>query len=296
MFNWEDLHYFMVFSREKSLSGAARSLQVDHATVARRIASLEAALQLKLVDRRPRSYLLTADGQRIAAQGDGMMLNAFAVNRAALGAKQGVAGEVTISVPPVMGMTLIAPRLGELQRRYPELRLTLLVDTANVSLLRGEADIAIRLSRASERDLVAKKIGTAEFGLYASAGYLAATPEAQWGFIGYHDEQAAPVQQRWLLEQAGARPLVLRSNDLMIQATAADAGVGIALLPLALAERLGLVRLATPHALRREIWLMVHNDIRHAPGIIAVTAFLLGCFGGVAGITRLVDSAGRGGD
>ncbi|WP_261286148.1 helix-turn-helix domain-containing protein [Serratia ficaria] len=91
MFNWEDLHYFMVFAREKSLSGAARSLQVDHATVARRIASLEASLQLKLVDRRPRSYLMTADGLRIAEQGDAMALNAFAVGRAALG---GAAGRI----------------------------------------------------------------------------------------------------------------------------------------------------------------------------------------------------------
>ncbi|BEM56788.1 LysR family transcriptional regulator [Serratia marcescens] len=292
MFNWEDLHYFMVFSRAKSLSGAARSLQVDHATVARRIASLEAALQLKLVDRRPRSYLLTTEGQRIAAQGDDMMLKAFAVSRAALGAKQGVTGEVTVSVPPIMGMTLIAPHLGELQRNYPELRLNLLANTTNVSLLRGEADIAIRLSRARESDLVAKKIGTAEFGLYASAGYLAATQDAQWGFIGYHDELAAPAQQRWLLELAGSRQLVLRSNDLMIQATAAGAGAGVALLPLALAESLNLVRLLPQRALRREIWLMVHSDIRHAPGIIAVTAFLLGCFAGVAGITRLVDTAG----
>jgi DNA-binding transcriptional LysR family regulator len=290
MFNWEDLHYFMVFAREKSLSGAARSLQVDHATVARRIASLEASLALKLVDRRPRSYLLTADGQRIAAQGDSMTLNAFAVSRAALSGRQGIAGEVTLSVPPVMGLKLIAPRIAELQRRYPDLRLVLLADTANVSLLRGEADIAIRLSRVTESDLVARKIGTVEFGLYANAGYLRDTPEAERGFIGYHDERAASAQQKWLLEQAGPRPLVMRSNDLMIQAAAAAAGAGIALLPHFVAQELGLERLAPPLGLRREVWLTVHDDIRHAPGIAAVTAFLLECYAGVAGITRLVDN------
>ncbi|VEA63793.1 Gcv operon activator [Serratia plymuthica] len=280
----------MVFAREKSLSGAARSLQVDHATVARRIASLEASLALKLVDRRPRSYLLTADGQRIAAQGDSMTLNAFAVSRAALSGRQGIAGEVTLSVPPVMGLKLIAPRIAELQRRYPDLRLVLLADTANVSLLRGEADIAIRLSRVTESDLVARKIGTVEFGLYANADFLRDTPEAERGFIGYHDERAASAQQTWLLEQAGHRPLVMRSNDLMIQAAAAAAGAGIALLPHFVAQELGLERLAPPLGLRREVWLTVHDDIRHAPGIAAVTAFLLECYAGVAGITRLVDN------
>ena len=290
MFNWEDLHYFMVFAREKSLSGAARSLKVDHATVARRIASLEMSLALKLVDRRPRSYLLTVDGQRIAAQGDSMTLNAFAISRSALSGQQGVAGEVTLSVPPVMGLKLIAPRIAQLQRRYPDLQLIVLAETANVSLLRGEADIAIRLSRVSESDLVTRKIGTVEFGLYASANYLRVTPEAERGFIGYHDERAASVQQKWLQEQAGERPLVMRSNDLMVQAAAVAAGAGIALLPHFVGQEMGLEPLAAAQSLKREIWLTVHDDIRHAPGIAAVTAFLLDCYAGVAGITRLVDN------
>ncbi|MGO4743835.1 LysR substrate-binding domain-containing protein [Serratia quinivorans] len=292
MFNWEDLHYFMVFARERSLSAAARSLKVDHATVARRIANLEASLALKLVDRRPRSYLLTADGQRIAAQGDSMTLNAFAVSRAALSGRQGIAGEVTLSVPPVMGLKLIAPRIAQLQHRYPDLQLILLADTANVSLLRGEADIAIRLSRVSESDLVARKIGSVEFSLYANSNYLRATPEGECGFIGYHDERAASVQQKWLQQRAGERPLVIRSNDLMIQAAAAAAGAGIALLPHFVGQELGLERLTASGSLEREIWLTVHDDIRHAPGIAAVTEFLLDCYAGVAGIIRLVDNAG----
>jgi DNA-binding transcriptional LysR family regulator len=52
MFDWEDLRHFTVFAQEKSLSAAARQLKVDHATVARRVAALEEALRLKLVERR----------------------------------------------------------------------------------------------------------------------------------------------------------------------------------------------------------------------------------------------------
>lgn len=62
MIDWENLHYFSVFSEEKTLSAAARKLGVDHATVARRIAQLEDNLKLKLVDRRPRTYILTSEG------------------------------------------------------------------------------------------------------------------------------------------------------------------------------------------------------------------------------------------
>ena len=67
MLDWNDLHHFVVLAREGTLSAAARALGVDHVTVARRVAALEAATALKLVDRRARSYALTEDGRRIAA-------------------------------------------------------------------------------------------------------------------------------------------------------------------------------------------------------------------------------------
>jgi DNA-binding transcriptional LysR family regulator len=102
--------------------------------------------------------------------------------------------------------------------------------------------------------------------------------------------QAAPVNCQTL----GAVPvmLVIRSNDLMIQAAAAQAGAGIALLPHFVGQELGLERLAGTRSLQREIWQTVHDDIRHAPGIAAVTAFLLDCYADVTGITRLVDTVG----
>jgi DNA-binding transcriptional LysR family regulator len=100
MFNWDDLRHFGVLAREGSLSSAARRLKVDHATVARRIASLEASLNLKLVDRRTRSYLLTPDGERIAAIAAQMEENAFSIDRAARAEQPGLVGEVTSKYPP----------------------------------------------------------------------------------------------------------------------------------------------------------------------------------------------------
>lgn len=80
--DWTDLQHFLALAREGSLSAAARSLNVDHVTVARRVAALEAAMSLKLVDRRPRSYELTEDGRRIAKIGAPMAETAFAMERA----------------------------------------------------------------------------------------------------------------------------------------------------------------------------------------------------------------------
>jgi DNA-binding transcriptional LysR family regulator len=276
MFDWEDLRHFTVFAQEKSLSAAARQLKVDHATVARRIAALEGALQLKLVERRPRAYYLTPDGERIAELGRRMELESLAVQRTASAGQSSISGEVAVTAPPAMTAALIAPRLPELRGKYPDLHIRLDADTRNVSLVRREADIAIRLSRPVDEELVVRKIAKVTFSLYAAR----TRDPADRACIAYDVSMDDTPQQLWLLAQLGDMPIVLRSNDLAVQAAAVAAGVGIAVLPDFMGESdQRLTRL--PHtgaALEREVWIAVHSDLRHAPRIQAVMAFLTACF------------------
>jgi DNA-binding transcriptional LysR family regulator len=282
MFDWEDLRYFVAFSQEQSLAKAARHLKVDHATVARRIASLEQSLELKLVDRRPRAYVLTAEGERIAERGKRMQEESFAVERMSIGGQEVISGEVVVSAPPSMSSSVIAPHLGRLRAQHPAVHIRLIAETRNVSLIRREADIAVRLSRPVEADLVARKIAIVPFALYASADYLASHVPEDYEFIGYDDSMDGSVQQEWLDAQARTRPVVLRSNSLDVQAAAARSGVGVAVLPYFLGdwdESLSIVE-ATGELLTREVWLSIHNDLRHAPAIRSVMQFIASCFPG----------------
>jgi DNA-binding transcriptional LysR family regulator len=286
MFDWEDLRHFTVFAQEKSLSAAARQLKVDHATVARRVAALEGALRLKLVERRPRAYFLTPDGERIAELGRRMELESFAVQRTAAAGQSSIAGEVAVTAPPAMAAALIAPHLGELRGRYPDLHIRLDGDTRNVSLVRREADIAIRLSRPVDAELVVRKLAAVTFSLYASPAYLAAHEADARAYIAYDASMDETPQQTWLQAEAGSAPIVLRSNDLAVQAAAAVAGVGIAVLPDFMGGRDKRLE-SLPHTgapLQREVWVAVHNDLRHAPRIQAVMAFLAGCFGALTNL------------
>ena len=279
MFDWEDLRYFIVFAHEQSLSGAARKLKVDHATVARRISALESSLNLKLVDRRPRSYVITEDGERIAQLGRRMESESFAVQRTALAGQESYAGEVTVSAPPALACALIAPRINVLRTQHPQLSLQLIGSLGSASLSRREADIAVRLSRPKEPDLVARKVATVSFYLYGSADYLSKTAPADLAFIAYDETLEQSPQQAWLKEQAGDRPILLRSNDLNIQANFVQAGAGVAALPSFLGEHYGLQTMETSGAgLARDVWLVVHSDIRHTPSIQAVMSFLVSCF------------------
>ncbi|WP_410209551.1 LysR family transcriptional regulator [Aquirhabdus sp.] len=279
MLDWENLHYFAVFSHEKSLSAAARKLGVDHATVARRIAVLEASLQLKLVDRRPRAYVLTVDGERIASIADQMVEGAFSIGRIAKAGQQSISGEVSISVPPATAANFIVPHLAKLRQQYPNILLSMIAETRIASLPHGEADIAVRLSRPTEDDLVARKIGMMPFAFYAAPDYLAKTRSEDYVFIALDSSLVQSVQQRWLSAHLADRPIVLRTNSPEIQRIAACAGVGVAVLPYFLGELGGLARVGLGEGgLEREIWLAVHQDLHNTPAVRAVMDFLVDCF------------------
>jgi DNA-binding transcriptional LysR family regulator len=279
MSDWENLRHFVVLAREGTLSGAARRLGVDHATVARRVAALEAETGLRLVDRRARSYQLTGDGKRIAATAAPMEEAAFAVGRAVQAAKPDLKGEVTISSPPSLANALVAPQLFRLRQRHPGIRIKLMGETRAASLNRREADVAVRLSRPHEPALIARKIGRFGFSLYGSSQYLRETPRHAFAFIAYDDGMDGAPQQKWLQRLAARSEIVLRTNDLENQAAAARTGVGLALLPHFLGDPdPGLRRFdITPAPPSREVWLLVHRDLRQAPPVRAVMEFLTGC-------------------
>ena len=279
MSDWEDIRHFVTLAREGTLSAAARTLGVDHATVARRVAALEASTGLKLVDRRARATLLTEDGRRVAAVAAPMEEAAFALSRTAQAAKPGVDGEVTISAPPNFASAVIAPQLVRLRQQHPGIRIKLMGEKRRASLSRREADVALRLSRPVETGLFMRKIGSFGFSLYGAPAYLNKTPPHAFAFIGYDASMAESPQEVWLRAVIGEREVVLRTNDLETQIAAARSGLGIAALPHYLGE--GDPRLqrhdVPGRPVSRDVWLLVHRDLRQVPPVRAVMEFLVSC-------------------
>src|SRR5690349_8805052 len=150
MADWEDVRHFLAVAESGTLSGAARRLKVDHATVSRRLAALEAALDMRLVDRLPRSCRLTEIGRQVHARAAEMEAGAEAIARLAKAAHAPLAGRVTLSAPPVLVAHLLAGHLPQFRAGYPGIRLSLSAQGRQVSLRRGEADVAVRLVRPNE--------------------------------------------------------------------------------------------------------------------------------------------------
>ncbi|RCW28089.1 DNA-binding transcriptional LysR family regulator [Ciceribacter lividus] len=273
--NWDDYRIFLVLARAGSLSRAADLLKLDHTTVGRRVAALEADLNVRLVHRLPRSIHLTAEGERLAELGSDVEEALARVARVASGAAADVRGLVRISAPPSLTLAVLAPEVTAFRGRHPGIVLSLIGEKTFANLNRLDADIALRLSRPASPGLVVRKLGEMRFSFYAAASYD--RPEAEWDFIGYDDGEEPLPQQAWLQARLGGRAFVLRSNDAASQAAAAASGAGVALLPEYVARmHTSLVRL--PSRLQtpaRELWLVVHEDLRHTPRIRAVLDWLV---------------------
>jgi len=277
MFDWENLRYFVAVAQTGSLSAAARQLKVDHATVGRRLGALEAELQVRLVDRLPRACQLTALGRQVFELATQMEAGAFAVERVIRAEQPSMTGRVTLSVPPVLASHFFARHLGAFHRQYPGIQLSIASQVQSVSLVRREADIAVRLFRPSEPRNVTRRLGRMPFGLYASRDYPHAQQPDDWGFIIYDPQYADMPHQKWMLTVAAHRPIVCEVSDLSTQKVAALTGIGVAGLPLFMGEEEpGLQRLPFEgEAFHRDIWLVVHADLRNSPMIRGVIDFIV---------------------
>ncbi|MDR3397864.1 MAG: LysR family transcriptional regulator [Pandoraea sp.] len=275
MFDWENFRHFLAVARVGTLSGAARSLRVDHATVSRRLTALETELQVPLVERLPRSCRLTPMGIQVYEQAKAMETSAFAVERLAHASLEPLAGKVTLSAPPVLVAHLLARRLVDFRAEYPSIQLSISAQAQQVSLIRREADVALRLVRPKESSSVVRKLGQMPFALYAAPEYVAMRSPEDWTFVAYDAQFADMPQQQWLLGIAGSRTVGCELSDISSHLAAARAGAGVAGLPCFLGdEDPGLVRLEHKGpTFSRDIWLVVHRDLRRSAPVRAVMNF-----------------------
>ena len=273
--DWQDIRVFMALGRHGSLSAAARTLAVNHATIARRIQSLETTLGVKLVERRREGYVLTAAGARTLSAASDMESAVQTLGRE--GADELPRGLVRVNAPPALSQGFLLSRLAELPRRYPSLDIELAMDLRKVSLERHETDIAVRMLRPSDGDVIAKRLVPVAYGFYGTA---AVCKQVEAGaapvFIGFDEANAHMPEAAWLTQQFPRARVSFRVNNHVAQASAARAHAGIALLPhyLGRVERgLRLCRL-NPLPPEREIWLVTRRQGRNDLPIRTVTEHL----------------------
>lgn len=263
--DWNDLRYLLALKRAGSLAGAARELKVDGSTVSRRLAALEEALGAHLLRRTPDGLTFTEAGEAAAATAAKLEASTAELERTLSGEDERPEGTVRLTFPDGF-MPYLISAVGRLREPYPKLQVELIASPRPLDLSRGEADVALRLTRPSQEGLLAKRLGTIGWALYASEKYLLArgTPKHLGDFEGhdvvhYEDTLKGVPGAVWLDAHARAAKVVMRANSPRTVMTAALEGLGICALPC-------FTVVATPE-LRR-----LTPDVIGAPEVFAVTA------------------------
>jgi DNA-binding transcriptional LysR family regulator len=297
--NWNDLRYLLAVAEGGTLSAAARRLRVDETTVARRLAAAEAALGARLFERVDGAMRPTQAGEAAIAHAERIEREVQALHGRIAGADAAVAGTVRLTAVPIVVNRLLVPALPALLAAHPLLRLELIAEPRNLSLTKREADIALRLARPrGGGTAVARRIGRLDYAVYgpspdlpspaeagsAKAGELRRTSGPGDGdadalpWITYEEGLDELPQAKWIAAatRGAATPPALMAGDAETIPAAVRAGLGKSLLPCAVAEREpGLRRLGdVASVLSRELWLLVHADLRRLARIAAVIKWI----------------------
>ncbi|ROM96888.1 LysR family transcriptional regulator [Pseudomonas brassicacearum] len=271
---WELYRSFLGVLNEGSLSGAARLLGITQPTVGRHIAALEKALGVVLFTRSQTGLIPTEVALTLRAHAQTMENTAASIERAASSQGAAVHGIVRISASDVIGVEVLPPIITRLRQQHPALKVELVLTNRVVDLLQLEADIAVRMMRPRQEQLVARRIGQIELGLHARAEYLSqhGMPRdlnelAGHSIIGYDQPNAFIRSISKSIKGIDRQLFSLSSDSDLAQLALIRAGAGIGFCQVPLAKRDAALQrvLSTSFSLGLETWVTMHEDLRNSP-------------------------------
>lgn len=278
--DWGDVQYFVAVAESGSIGDAARRLGVNHSTVLRRIAQLEAALACRLFDRLPGGYALTTSGNALAEHLAGLSEQVDSVQRRLNGLDPAIEGPIRVTSSDIVVEGLLMPLLAQFRRAHPKVRVQLVVNYGFAALTRREADIAVRGADKAPKDLVARHVGHVETVLCAAKGYLDRVghglPLTEHRWVAVDESLSFALFEDWFRREVGRERVVLRVDSLVGVADAVAAGLGVGLLPRPLVQaRPQLVELRPPEpGLDKAIWVLMHPDVQRTARVRALFEFL----------------------
>tara|TARA_R110002072_G_scaffold237600_2_gene394974 strand:+ start:18752 stop:19660 length:909 start_codon:yes stop_codon:yes gene_type:complete len=282
-FDWNDLKFFLELHRSKRLIVAAKSLKVNHTTVARRIRGLEQSIGAQLFSKDDSGYQLTAAGESLLSI-------AAEIERATQQACENIGGEagrlsgrVRVGAPDGIGTVFIAPMLARFQENHVDLQVELTVMPRYFNLSQQEVHLSLSLALPQSGRLLARKMTDYHLLFYAAPSYLEryGAPKGlndlrRHRIIGYIDEMLYAPELRYTKDIGSDLPVVFSSTSVIAQREAILSGTGIGILPRFLAHgNPKLLPILSDHCLlTRTIWLLSHQSTEALARVRVVSQFL----------------------
>jgi DNA-binding transcriptional LysR family regulator len=255
---------------------------VQHTTVARRLSALEAELGVPLFYRTNTGYTLTTYGQKAVAPAEAMELAALALAARTREAGGATAGHVRVAMAPEFASHWFVPRLDSFRRRYPQIDVHVLVGTRERDLTRGEAELSVQSPRPRPRNLVTVRLARTATRLYASRRLC---PREKWRITSVDTLLGVPLltftpsfsmlqDAKWFQPLLAEAPVAMQTNSTHALLAAAQAHVGVAVLPRFVGRWYGDLIEVSDDVGNLDVWLIAHPEFRRDPRVRAVAEFL----------------------
>ena len=276
--DWSHLEYFLAVTREGSLNSAAKSLQVNHTTVARRLDKLEQQLEVRLFDRLSSGYRLTEDGRALEQQALQVEKQVKRIPTIFSASEADLSGSLKISKPSSAALN-ITPMLARFRKRYPNIELDLRATVAHTNISQLDADVAIRLTDNPPEDLIGRRLGRLPIAAYGSHTYfnqLGTEDPGQCDWIIWENEDSGLTMESNLKELLPGVRIAMRTNSYNELNEAVSAGMGVGFLSsLMLPGNHKLRELSTPGIDPGiDVWLLSHPDLRKRERVNAFKHFI----------------------
>ncbi len=273
--NWDDLKLIDAAARMRSLSGAARALNLSQPQLSRRLKSFEDRVGARLFDRTPTGLKPTEAGLRLIPLAADMRKNADAASRVLPDLSGSALKVVRVAVDEVRAR-ILTDKFADLNALLEGVELEIISSHLHANHQTRGIELQIRNCLPETDTLVFRKVGDVAYGVYASKNYVSGHPAAlreqrykECAWLGFApDDLWYPAQVRWMEDKHIVRPK-MRTNTMTTLMNMTAAGSGLALLPVFMGNaHPDLVALtgALPELTNPE-HIIVHRDVRREPAV-----------------------------
>jgi len=283
--DWDKLRIFHAVADAGSLTHAGETLHLSQSAVSRQIRALEESLSVTLFHRHARGLILTEQGELLFDATQAMVKRLEAAAARIRDSEDEVFGEIRVTTTTGFGTLWLAPRLPALYKKYPSLKIDLMLEERVLDLPMREADVAIRMKEPSQADLIRRRLMNIRMQLYATPEYLAqsGTPSVMADFT-----QHRLICQHAGTPQVGAGALLvqqLMSHDIpstltvnnyfgVLQGVLSHLGIGV--LPDYLTQDFPQLVRVLPDVQSAEVpvFLAYPEELRHSKRVAAFRDFV----------------------
>ena len=242
--DWDKIRIFYNVAEAGSFTRAGDALGLSQSAVSRQISALEREIKAPLFHRHARGLILTEQGDLLFRAARDMKMRLETTRGRLAETSERPTGELKVTATVGVGSMWLAQRIAEFLDLYPDIRVQLILTNEELDLAMREADVALRLRRPAQPDLIQRRLFTVHFHVYASADYIKRFGEPKTleelddhRIVSFGGEQQPSylMEVHWLTTAGRGtqepRPCHLVVNNISALRFAVQTGAGIGVLP-----------------------------------------------------------------